>query len=300
MGVTMPKSLEKSDLGLEKIYSGKVRDIYAVSDDTLLLVATDRISAFDAVLSPAIPNKGKLLTRTATFWFGKTQNIVRNHMLATDLSDIQRALPKNVILDPELYAGRVMLVRKAKRIDAECVVRGYVAGSGWKEYQKTGKICGHTLPSGLKLAQKLPEPIFTPATKADEGHDENISRETLAKMVGAELAARLEKVSLELYTFAAKHMEERGLILADTKFEFGFIDDELCLIDEALTSDSSRFWEQSTYKTGVSPDSFDKQFVRDYLEKSGWDKKPPAPTLPEEVVTGTTERYQQALKRLTQ
>jgi len=301
MGVIMAKTLARSkqrDIGLERVYSGKVRDIYAVGTDRFLMIATDRISAFDVVLSPAVGGKGALLTQISRFWFDKTKDIVCNHMISADLAEIKTLVPE-AKLDDEAFEGRTMLVRRAERVDAECVVRGYIVGSGWKEYQKTGKVCGHALPAGLALAQKLPEPIFTPSTKADAGHDENISRETLAKMIGADLAAKLERLSLELYAFASRWMEPRGLILADTKFEFGVIDGELSLIDEALTPDSSRFWESSAYEIGKSPESFDKQFVRDYLEKTTWDKTPPAPTLPEDVIAGTISRYREALERLT-
>lgn len=305
MGVTMTQTLERSEkVGLDLVARGKVRDIYAVGEDKLLLIATDRISAFDCVLSPPIPDKGRLLTQLSAFWFEKTKHLVPNHLISADLGEIKKSLPKGARLDDESYAGRVMLVRRAKRVDAECVARGYLAGSGWKEYKKTGKVCGHALPGGLLQAQKLPAPIFTPATKVDDGHDENISRERLADMVGEELARSLEETTLKLYETAAAFMETRGLILADTKFEFGFIDNRLSLIDEALTPDSSRFWEKTAYKAGSSPESFDKQFVRDHLERCGssssqpWDKKPPAPELPADVVAGTTARYREAYERL--
>ncbi len=295
----MTKTLERSEeKGLKLKARGKVRDIYDLGSK-LLLVATDRISAFDIALSPPIPEKGRLLTQLSAFWFRRTASVVGNHLISADLNEIQPQLPKGVTLDPEAYKGRLMLARKAKRVDAECVVRGYLAGSGWKEYQKTGEICGHKLPKGLKQAQKLPQPIFTPSTKADTGHDENISREKLAEIVGEDVAKRVEILSIKLYCDAAAFMEERGIILADTKFEFGFINKELRVIDEMLTPDSSRFWEKSKYAVGKSPASFDKQFVRDYLERSGWDKKPPAPTLPDEVVKGTTARYREAFERLT-
>ncbi|PCI37370.1 MAG: phosphoribosylaminoimidazolesuccinocarboxamide synthase [Elusimicrobia bacterium] len=290
MGVT-------ADVGLERIYRGKVRDIYTTDSDLFLMVATDRISAFDSVLSPDITGKGELLTQISRFWFEKTTHIVENHMISADIDEIRKRLPEATLDDS--FAGRSMLVKKARRIDAECVIRGYIAGSGWKEYRKTGAVCGHTLPTDLKLAQKLPTPIFTPATKADQGHDENISRKALAELVGANTASELERLSLELYTFASAHMADRGLILADTKFEFGIVEGKITLIDEALTPDSSRFWEAAKYKEGQSPASFDKQFVRDYLEMSGWDKNPPAPTLPKDVVSGTIARYREALKRLT-
>jgi phosphoribosylaminoimidazole-succinocarboxamide synthase len=296
----MTQTLEKSEkIGLELIARGKVRDIYQVGEDKLLLIATDRISAFDCVLSPPIPEKGKLLTQLSAYWFDKTKHLIPNHLISADLAEIKKALPTNVQLDDEAYDGRVMLVRKAKRVDAECVARGYIVGSGWKEYGKTGKVCGHTLPEGLQLAQKLDTPIFTPATKADTGHDENISRETLSELVGAELAKELEEITLKLYAEGSKFMAKQGLILADTKFEFGFIDGKLSIIDEMLTPDSSRFWEESKYKLGTSPESFDKQFVRDYLETQDWDKRPPAPVLPENVVSGTTARYREAYERLT-
>lgn len=295
----MTKTLERSEeKGLKLLARGKVRDIYDLGSK-LLLVATDRISAFDVVLSPPIPEKGRLLTQLSAFWFRRTAAVVGNHLISADLAEIQPQLPKGVTLDPEAYKGRLTLARKAKRVNAECVVRGYLAGSGWKEYQRTGEICGHKLPQGLKQAQKLPQPIFTPSTKADSGHDENISREKLAEIVGEDTAKRVEILSIKLYCDAAAYMEERGILLADTKFEFGFINNELRVIDEMLTPDSSRFWEKSKYSTGKSPASFDKQFVRDYLEKSGWDKKPPAPTLPDEVVKGTTARYREAFERIT-
>ncbi|MDE2293586.1 MAG: phosphoribosylaminoimidazolesuccinocarboxamide synthase [Elusimicrobia bacterium] len=294
----MTKTVEKSDIGIAPSYRGKVRDLYDLGSH-LLLVATDRISAFDHVLQPAIPGKGAVLTQISAFWFKRTRGIVPNHMVSTDLAEVAKALPAGARLDPEAFEGRVMLARKAKRVDAECVVRGYLAGSGWKEYKKTGAVCGHKLPAGLKEAQKLPQPIFTPSTKAEQGHDENISREELARLVGADVARRLETLSLALYAECARHLESKGIILADTKFEFGFIDGELAVIDEMATPDSSRFWDAATYKVGSSPESFDKQFVRDFLERSGWDKNPPAPTLPPEVVSGTLARYREALERIT-
>jgi len=296
--VTMSlQTLDSSDIGLKLLRRGKVRDVYDLGD-TLLLVATDRVSAFDHVLQPPIPEKGRLLTRLSAFWFERTRSVVPNHMISAELSDI---LPRiqTARIDSEAYDGRVMLGRKAERIDVECVARGYLAGSGWKEYRKAGTVCGHRLPKGLLEASRLPEPIFTPATKEDTGHDQNISREELARLVGAELARRLEALTLRLYSEAAAFMESRGLILADTKFEFGRIDGALCVIDEMLTPDSSRFWDKAAYKPGSSPESFDKQFVRDYLERSGWDKNPPAPTLPPDVVAGTTARYREAFERVT-
>ncbi len=285
--------------GLPEPKRGKVRDIYDLGD-TLLIVATDRLSAFDVVLPTPIPDKGRVLTQLSEFWFRKMRRIVPNHCISTDLEEIRRHLPAGASLDPREFSGRSMLVHKARRIDAECVVRGYLAGSGWKEYRKTGSVCGHALPAGLQEAERLPQPIFTPSTKADVGHDENIDRAALASAIGPALADQLERLSLALYTEAAEMMRARGLILADTKFEFGLLDGQTILIDEVLTPDSSRFWDASLYKIGTSPESFDKQFVRDYLEAVGWDKRPPGPELPPNVVAGTTGRYQEALARLTQ
>ncbi|MBI5597664.1 MAG: phosphoribosylaminoimidazolesuccinocarboxamide synthase [Elusimicrobia bacterium] len=293
----MANSATGPDLGLEPSYQGKVRDLYDLGDK-LLLVATDRISAFDHVLSPAIPDKGRILTRISAYWFQETKGMVPNHVVSHDLAVIAKALPKGARLDPAEFEGRVTLARKAERVDAECVVRGYLVGSGWKEYKKGGTVCGHALPAGLQEAQRLPEPIFTPSTKADQGHDENISRERLAEMVGADLARRLEGLSLKLYKACAQRLAAKGLILADTKFEFGFIDGELCVIDEMVTPDSSRMWDAATYRAGKTPESFDKQPVRDFLEASGWDKNPPAPTLPPAVVAATAARYREALARI--
>lgn len=294
----MTPTVEHSEIGLAPSYRGKVRDLYDLGTN-LLLVATDRISAFDHVLQPAIPGKGRVLTQISAFWFGKTRALVPNHMVTADLAEIAPRLPKGARLDRGAFDGRVMLVRKAERVNAECVVRGYLAGSGWKEYRKSGTVCGRSLPAGLLEASRLPEPIFTPSTKADAGHDENISTETLAGMVGADLARSLEALSLKLYAECARHLEPKGLILADTKFEFGFIDGELCVIDEMVTPDSSRLWDKAAYKVGTSPESFDKQFVRDFLERSGWDKNPPAPALPADVVAGTAARYREALEKVT-
>ena len=275
---------------------GKVRDIYDLGD-RLLLVASDRVSAFDHVLPTPVPGKGRVLTQLSAFWFRRTAGILPNHLLSADTGEVSRLLPA-LRLDPERHAGRLTLARKARRVDAECVVRGYLAGSGWKEYRRKGTVCGRPLPKGLDQASRLPEPIFTPSTKADSGHDENISIEVLADLVGKDLAGELERASLRLYSEAAAYMETRGLILADTKFEFGFIDGKLSLIDEALTPDSSRFWDKAAYRVGTSPESFDKQFVRDYLERIGWDKNPPPPPLPPEVVEGTAGRYHEAYRRL--
>ena len=286
-------------LPLPLLRRGKVRDVYDLGD-RLLIVASDRLSAFDVVLPTAIPDKGKILTKAALFWFDLTKNLVPNHLITADFNAIQAAMPKDVHLDKSFFDGRMMLVHKAKRIDAECVARAYLAGSGWKEYKATGKVAGHSLPAGLKEADKLPEPIFTPATKADEGHDENISREKLAEMIGTALAKELERLTLSVFNLASTHLAQRQLLLADTKFEFGYINGKLCLIDEILTPDSSRVWEKKDWKPGKTPDGFDKQFVRDWLERSGWNKRAPAPALPIDVVDGTLSRYRDFLSKVTQ
>jgi phosphoribosylaminoimidazole-succinocarboxamide synthase len=279
--------------GLPLIHSGKVRETYEVDDRHLLLVATDRLSAFDVVFDQPIPDKGAVLTRLSAWWFEQLGSLGRSHFVSAETDDLPEAART-----PEL-AGRSMLVRCAKRVDAECVVRGYLTGSGWAEYQRTGEVCGHMLPEGLRDADRLPEPIFTPSTKAEVGHDENISREQLADLVGGGLARELEERSIALYLEGARRAEGVGLILADTKFEFGFIDGELAVIDEVLTPDSSRFWDLARYEPGSSPPSFDKQFVRDFVAATGWNKEPPAPTLPDEVIRGTRDRYVAAFERLT-
>jgi phosphoribosylaminoimidazole-succinocarboxamide synthase len=279
--------------GLRLIHRGKVRETYEVDDRHLLLVATDRLSAFDVVFDQAIPDKGAVLTRLSAWWFDVLAPLGRSHFVSADAS----AFP-DAARDPEM-APRSMLVRRAERVNAECVVRGYLAGSGWAEYRRDGSICGHPLPPGLREADRLPEPIFTPSTKAEVGHDENITRDQLADLVGADLAGQLEERSIALYAEGARRAAEVGLILADTKFEFGFIDGELSVIDEVLTPDSSRFWDGERYAPGSSPPSFDKQFVRDFVASSGWNKEPPAPTLPAEVIAGTRDRYVAAYERLT-
>ena len=279
--------------GLPLIHRGKVRETYEVDDRHLLLVATDRLSAFDVVFDQPIPDKGAVLTRLSAWWFEQLGHLGRSHFVSADAE----ALPAGA-RSPEM-ASRSMLVRRADRVDAECVVRGYLAGSGWAEYQRSGTVCGHRLPDGLREADRLPEPIFTPSTKAEVGHDENISREELAELVGGEVARQLEERSIALYDEGARRAEEVGLILADTKFEFGWIDGELAVIDEVLTPDSSRFWDGERYAPGSSPASFDKQFVRDFVAASGWNKEPPAPTLPDEVISGTRDRYVAAYERLT-
>ena len=278
---------------LPLVHRGKVRETYEVDDRHLLLVATDRLSAFDVVFDQPIPDKGAVLTRLSAWWFEQLDHLGRSHFVsaaAADLPEEARA--------PEL-ASRSMLVRRADRVDAECVVRGYLAGSGWAEYRRDRIVGGHPLPAGLQEADRLPEPIFTPSTKAEVGHDENISREQLADLVGGDLARQLEERSIALYVEGARRAAEVGLILADTKFEFGWIDGELAVIDEVLTPDSSRFWDAAHYAPGSSPQSFDKQFVRDFVANSGWDKEPPAPTLPDEVIRGTRDRYVAAYERLT-
>lgn len=293
----MTSNISSVDIpGLKLLRRGKVRDVYDLGEK-LLIVASDRLSAFDVVLPTPIPDKGKILTTAALFWFDLTKNVVPNHLITADFDAIQKEIP--VKLDKNWFDGRMMLVHKAKRIDAECVARAYLAGSGWKEYRLNGNVVGHHLPAGLKEADKLPSPIFTPATKADEGHDENISREKLAEMIGTELAQKLEGLTLRVFSVASEHLAKRDLLLADTKFEFGFINDKLCLIDEILTPDSSRVWEKKDWKPGKTPDGFDKQFVRDYLEKSGWNKQPPAPALPASVVDGTLSRYREFLLKVT-
>jgi phosphoribosylaminoimidazole-succinocarboxamide synthase len=279
--------------GLPLVHRGKVRETYAVGDDRLLLVATDRLSAFDVVFDQPIPDKGRVLTRLSAWWFRRLAPLGPTHFLSTDADDLPDAARS-----PELE-GRVTLARRAQRIDAECVVRGYLAGSGWAEYRRSGMVGGHRLPEGLREADRLPEPIFTPSTKAEVGHDENITRDELAELVGPDLARELEQRSLALYRAGAERAEEVGLILADTKFEFGWIDGEVALIDEVLTPDSSRFWDAALYEPGSSPPSFDKQYVRDFVAATDWNKEPPAPELPDEVIRGTRERYVRAFELLT-
>ena len=282
---------------LPLIHRGKVRDIYGVDDKHLLIVTTDRLSAFDVILPTAIPGKGEVLTQTALFWFKRFEKLIPNH-LATDMTLDQ------VITDAKLraeLAPRTMLVKKLKALPIEAIARGYLIGSGWKDYQATGGVCGIPLPAGLKLADKLPEPIYTPSSKAAVGeHDENIDFDATVKLVGAELAAQVRDMTLRIYKEAAEYALERGIIIADTKFEFG-VDDNgtLHLIDEVLTPDSSRFWPADTYAPGSSPDSFDKQFVRDWLETLDWNKTPPGPEVPPEIVARTTAKYREALQRLT-
>jgi len=276
-------------------HRGKVRDTYDLGD-RLLMVATDRISAFDVVLPNGIPDKGRVLTQLSTFWFELTGDIVPNHFLrlidSTEAEDVPFAIP------PELV-GRSMLIRKAKRLDVECVARGYLAGSGWVEYRDSGKVCGIPLPSGLRESDELPEPIFTPATKAESGHDINIPFEEVVEMVGARAASVIRARTLAVYGFARDYARQRGIIIADTKLEFGWLDDELIVIDEVLTPDSSRFWPADGYQPGGAQPSFDKQYVRDWLISIGWNREPPPPVLPDDVVEGTADKYREAFRRLT-
>jgi phosphoribosylaminoimidazole-succinocarboxamide synthase len=285
----------ESDLhSLPRIGRGKVRDIYAVNDDKMMIVVSDRLSAFDVILPDPIPDKGRVLTELANFWFGKLGHVVPNHLTGID--------PESVVKGEDEKAqvrGRAIVVKKLKPLPIEAVVRGYIIGSGWKDYQATGRICGIELPKGLQQAQKLPEPIFTPATKAESGHDENISFERMCEIVGNEVAEKVKAVSIRLYKEASEFAATRGIIIADTKFEFGLNGkNELVLIDEVLTADSSRFWPADQYRVGISPPSYDKQFVRDYLETLDWDKTPPAPKLPADVIARTSAKYREALERL--
>lgn len=291
----VPTLSDTSIAGLSLLHRGKVRDVYAVSKTELLLVATDRISAFDCVLPTPIHNKGAVLTQLSAFWFGKLKDIVDNHLITAEFDD----MPNEVQSRTELR-GRSSLVRRTEVFPVECVVRGYLEGSGWKDYQATRKVCGHELPEGMRQCDRLPEPLFTPATKAAAGHDENISEAEFARIVGENAAAQLRFVSLELYKKASEYALGRGIIIADTKFEFGTdVNGKLLLIDEVLTPDSSRFWAAETYEPGHAQPSFDKQFVREYLETLDWDKRPPAPALPADVATATEQRYLQAFKILT-
>jgi phosphoribosylaminoimidazole-succinocarboxamide synthase len=282
--------------GLERLHQGKVRDIYAIDSRHMLIVTTDRLSAFDVVLPDPIPGKGRVLTTISNFWFARTRHIVPNHLVDIPL---ERAVPDAA--ERASIADRSMVVRRLKALPVEAVVRGYLIGSGWKDYQQTGEICGVRLPAGLRMAEKLPQPIFTPSTKAAQGqHDENVGFGQIEAAIGADLAARVRDTAIALYQFAAAHALARGIIIADTKFEFG-VDEAgtLTLIDEALTPDSSRFWPVDTYAPGSSPPSFDKQYVRDYLETLDWNKTAPGPRLPADVIRGTSEKYEEALRRLT-
>lgn len=282
--------------GLTKIHEGKVRDTYEVDANTLLIVTTDRLSAFDVVLPDPIPDKGRVLNAISNFWFERTRHIVPNHLLPRAVEDVVSDREERSVLE-----GRSVIVRRLKPLPIEAVVRGYLIGSGWKDYQRTGTLCGIVLPKGLQMASKLPQPIFTPASKAPAGqHDENITFEAVARDVGVDVAHRVRDAAIALYSFAAKHALARGVIVADTKFEFALAPDgALTLIDEVVTPDSSRFWPADTYREGTSPPSFDKQFVRDYLETLDWNKQAPGPQLPAEIIASTSQKYREALVRLT-
>jgi phosphoribosylaminoimidazole-succinocarboxamide synthase len=287
--------LETSFSDLQLMRRGKVRDVYTVDDDHLLIVATDRISAFDCILPTPILRKGEVLTALSRFWFERLGHIVLNHLVTAEIE----AMPEFIRRRAETLQGRSMLVQRTDVFPVECVVRGYLTGSGWKDYLRTGEVSGHCLPAGLREADQLPEPIFTPATKAEEGHDENISEERMSEIIGREVATALRDISLRLYTEASEYARTRGIIIADTKFEFGRKKDgSIILIDEALTPDSSRFWPADEYEPGRSQPSFDKQFVRDYLETLDWNKVPPAPPLPPDIAQDTTERYLEAYRLL--
>ncbi|MFZ4984728.1 MAG: phosphoribosylaminoimidazolesuccinocarboxamide synthase [Blastocatellia bacterium] len=292
--------LDPTDIPLRFIRRGKVRDLYAVDSDHLLLVATDRISAFDCILPSDIPHKGEVLTRISSFWFERTAHLVSNHLVSDCLDRFPaRLLDRLPEASRQYLANRSMLVHRADVVPFECVVRGYLAGSGWKEYRQTGAICGHPLPPGLIEASQLPQPIFTPATKAETGHDINVPVEVMAASLGSDLTRQLEEISLAIYQEASDYAAARGIIIADTKFEFGLRDGQIILIDELLTPDSSRFWPAEAYSPGGAQPSFDKQFVRDYLETLDWDKQPPAPALPDEIVSATSRRYLEAFHLIT-
>lgn len=281
--------------GCTLLHSGKVRDVYQYQDDKLLIVATDRISAFDYILSPLVKDKGKILHKISMFWFDFVQNIIPTHIITGNFDDFPKELKQY-----EYLRDRAMIVKKAKRLDIECIIRGYLAGSGWKEYQKSQTVCGVKLPQGLQQSQQLPEPIFTPSTKAADGeHDENISFERTAEIVGESLAAQISEISIKLYKKVSQYCKTKGIILADTKLEFGIYNGKLILIDEIFTPDSSRFWEKDKYEVGKSQDSLDKQFVRDYLEQIKWNKQPPVPVLPEDIIEKTKAKYIEAYEKIT-
>lgn len=287
---------QQSQLSLKKLYSGKVRDLYEVDAQRMLMVASDRISAFDVILDQPIPEKGKILTEISNFWFNKLEHIVPNHFTGDAVADVVSAA------ELPLVEGRSVVAKRLKPVAIEAIVRGYLAGTGWKEYQRQGTVCGIQLPAGLQEAEKLPEPIFTPSTKAAVGdHDENISFAQCVAIIGEELAQQVREVSIALYSAAVEYAASRGIIIADTKFEFGLdAEGQLTLMDEVLTPDSSRFWPADSYQVGSNPPSFDKQFLRDWLDKSDWNKEPPAPQLPDEVIEKTADKYREALRRLTQ
>ena len=292
--MSSPVVLETHLSGLTLARRGKVRDVYDLGEH-LLIVATDRISAFDYVLGSGIPDKGRVLTQLSAFWFHKVADLVPHHLVSVDV----REFPTAARVHGDVLEGRSMLVRKTTPLPIECVARGYLAGSGWKEYRQSRTVCGIALPDGLLESSRLPAPIFTPATKAESGHDENISEERAGEIVGQDLITRLRDLTLAIYSRGVAHAETRGIIIADTKFEFGLVGDKLILIDEVLTPDSSRFWPRDQYRAGSGQPSFDKQFVRDYLEQIGWNKQPPVPALPDEVVMKTRDKYVEAFRRLT-
>jgi len=292
--IANPIILETDLAGVERHARGKVRDVYRIGE-RLLIVATDRISAFDYILPTGIPDKGRVLTQLSIFWFDFLRELTPTHFLTASVDEYPGPLQQF----REQLEGRSMLVKRADMVEIECVARGYISGSGWKEYQQTGAVCGIKLPAGMKESGRLPEPIFTPSTKAQTGHDENISFERVCSLIGEDLARRLRDLTLEIYSRAARYAETKGIIIADTKFEFGFVGGELVLGDEVLTPDSSRFWPADQYRPGGPQFSFDKQFVRDYLESIRWNKQPPAPPLPEEVASKTSEKYRQAYRILT-
>jgi phosphoribosylaminoimidazole-succinocarboxamide synthase len=294
--MTTSKSISQTKIeGLQLVHRGKVRDVYQVDETRFLLVATDRISAFDCISPTPIPKKGEILTQLSAFWFKRFSNFIEHHLITSDFDEMPAVIKKN-----EELRGRSTLVKRTKVFPVECVVRGYLAGSGWKDYKKTGEVCGHILPENLRESDKLPSPIFTPATKAATGHDENISEAEFAEILGEKTTDILKEKSLKLYTQACEYALTRGIIIADTKFEFGLdADGNILLIDEILTPDSSRFWDEKSYEPGKSQASFDKQFLRDYLETLDWDKQPPAPNLPEEIAEKTQKKYLEAYKLLT-
>jgi phosphoribosylaminoimidazole-succinocarboxamide synthase len=295
LSLPAPPLLDTRLDGLAPQRRGKVRDIYEAGD-ALLMIATDRISAFDYVLGSGIPDKGKVLSQLSAFWFDKTRHIVRNHVISTDVADYPAPFRQHA----DALRGRSMLVTRTDPVPVECVARGYLSGSGWKDYVASGAVCGIPLPPGLRESDRLPAPVFTPATKAQSGHDINISEDEAAHLVGAELVARLKALTLQLYAFGVAHAESRGIILADTKFEFGLLGDgTIVLIDEVMTPDSSRYWPRDRYRPGGPQPSFDKQFVRDYLEQIRWNKQPPVPSLPDDVVARTREKYIEAFRRLS-
>jgi len=284
--------IDKLD-GIDKIYSGKVRDLFHVDDEHMMIVSTDRISAFDHIFPNGIPGKGIILNRISNLWF-KSIDFIGNHIVETDFDKF----PGNFKKYPEIFRDRAVIVKKTKRVDYECVARGFIIGGGWKEYCESGKVSGITLPQGLKMAQQLDETIFTPATKADEGHDINVPIDNMIKDLGNEKAEYLRNMTIKVYQYGRDVIDKVGIILADTKFEFGIINDEIILIDEVMTPDSSRFWDKSLYEVGKSPVSYDKQFIRDYLDTTDWDKDSPAPSLPDEIINKTLEKYSEILKKI--